>query len=72
MSYPITMINTRGRVVQVDNDRIDTYKNMGFRYIQNPTETYYPQYDQSLESSSVPKVDIMSEPLGDVLKVEIL
>ena len=42
----ISMINSRGRVVWVDESRVTGLREIGWRVIVNPKEKYYPQYDQ--------------------------
>ena len=44
----ISMVNTRGRVVWVDEPKVRDLREQGWRIIINPKETYYPQYDQTL------------------------
>jgi hypothetical protein len=43
----VSMVNTRGRVVWVEESRIGGLRGEGWRIIVNPKETYYPQYDQT-------------------------
>lgn len=44
----ITLINPRGRVVEVEEYKAQGLRDQGWRTIVNPKEDYYPQYDQSL------------------------
>lgn len=41
------MVNPRGRVIWVDEDRVNQLREDGWRIIVNPKELYYPQYDQT-------------------------
>lgn len=44
----VSMVNVRGRVVWVDESKVSDFRDMGWRIIVNPKESYYPQYDQTL------------------------
>lgn len=46
------MINTRGRVITVHLWEVDVERDKGSKVINNPKETYYPQYDKSLSLES--------------------
>lgn len=43
----VSMVNTRGRVVWIEESKIVDLRDQGWRMIVNPKELYYPQYDQS-------------------------
>ena len=64
MSRDITlsMVNTRGRVVWVEEDKVIKLRQEGWRVIVNPKENYYPQYDQSL-------IKVKEDEIGDSTKV---
>lgn len=64
MSRDITlsMVNTRGRVVWVEEDKVVKLRQEGWRVIVNPKENYYPQYDQSLTK-------VKEDEIGDSTKV---
>lgn len=46
-SVSVSMVNPKGRVVWVDEIRVNQLRDEGWRIIVNPKESYYPQYDQS-------------------------
>ena len=46
----VSMVNTRGRVVWVEESKVRDLREQGWRVIVNPREQYYPQYDQSLNN----------------------
>ena len=43
----ISLVNTRGRVVWVDESKVRQLREVGWRIIVNPKETYYPNFDLS-------------------------
>lgn len=43
----VSMVNTRGRVVWIEEVKVVELRDQGWRIIVNPKEKYYPQYDQS-------------------------
>lgn len=59
----ITLVNTRGRVVEAREWEVETLKAQGCKVIVNPRETYYPQYDQTRADALV-----MKEVLDDDLE----
>lgn len=72
MVFQIHMINTRGRPVLIDDNLVESYKAKGWRVIINPTETYYPQYDQSNGTYMTQVTRDIENGDKDMLKVEIL
>lgn len=73
----ISMVNTRGRVVWVEERRIPELRDQGWRIIVNPKETYYPQFDQTTgtakedEIGSATKV-VENDNYSDQLKIIVL
>jgi len=44
----VSLVNTRGRIVWVENSKVPKLRQEGWRVIVNPKEIYYPQYDVSI------------------------
>ena len=72
----VSMINTRGRVVWVDNNKVKEMRDIGWRIIVNPKEKYYPQYDQTVGKAKEDEVgantkvvenDGYGNPLGIIM-----
>lgn len=58
----VSMVNTRGRVVWIDEVKVVELRDQGWRIIVNPKERYYPQYDQSTGS-------VKEDEVGSATKV---
>jgi len=60
----IHMINPHGRVIDVRAAELETLTSQGWRFISNPKERYYPQYDS--ENNKTAKDDSSDTPPGSV------
>lgn len=58
----ISMINTRGRVVWVEESKVPGLRQEGWRIVVNPKENYYPQYDHSTGK-------VQEDDIGDSTRV---
>jgi len=58
----VSLVNTRGRIVWVENSKVPKLRQEGWRVIVNPKEIYYPQYDVSIGK-------VKEDEIGDTTQV---
>lgn len=69
-----SMINTRGRVIQVLNNDVPQRKSEGWKVVVNPRRDYYPEYDQSNKNIVPDTLTELNEEEGgiDMLPYELV
>lgn len=59
-----SLINTRGRVIEVPNFEVELRRSQGWRVVHNPKMEYYANYD--LSAGGVTPSENMAENLNEV------
>lgn len=67
----ISLVNTRGRVIWVDEKQAKELINDGMIQVFNPKHSYYPQYDKFADNRNVDPVPI-NEDSENFLKTEVI
>lgn len=70
------MVKTDGKVIWIDEARSLEFIEQGWRFIQNPKETYYPQYDQTIgrgtREEAKELVEVVSSSTQNILGIIVL
>lgn len=48
MNKTVSMVNPRGRVTEIDEKKVSSFIEKGFKVVINPKEKYYPDLDKNI------------------------